>query len=113
MRIDHYSFGEITIDGKVYTSDVVIYPDHVDPSWWRREGHRLSMEDIAGVVDAKPEIFIIGTGYSGMMVVPEETISFIRSKGIDLRMARTKEAVSLFNELSEGKRTVAALHLTC
>jgi len=23
MRIEHYSFGKITIDGKVYTSDVI------------------------------------------------------------------------------------------
>jgi len=32
MKIDSYSFGRIVIDGQVYTSDVIIYPDRVDAS---------------------------------------------------------------------------------
>lgn len=33
MKIDHYSFGKIIINGKTYPSDVIIYPDSVDSSW--------------------------------------------------------------------------------
>ncbi len=37
MRIDHYVFGKMVVDGKTYTSDLIVYPDRVDPSWWRPE----------------------------------------------------------------------------
>jgi hypothetical protein len=113
VKIEHYSFGKITIDGKTYTSDVIIYPDRIDSSWWRKEGHSLHIADLVEVVNAKPEILVVGTGYSGLMVVPEETISYLKSKGIEVHVARTEKAVKLFNDLQKNKRVIAALHLTC
>lgn len=43
MHIENYNFGEIKIDGKTYTSDVIIYKDKVEDSWWRKEGHNFSL----------------------------------------------------------------------
>jgi hypothetical protein len=113
MKIEHYSFGTITIDGKSYTSDVIIYPERVDSSWWRKQGHSLHIVDLKDVIPAGPEILIVGTGYSGAMVVPEETLSYLKSKGIDVHIARTDKAVELFNKFQKNKKTIAALHLTC
>ncbi|MCL4456783.1 MAG: Mth938-like domain-containing protein [Nitrospirae bacterium] len=113
MKIDHYSFGRITIEGRTYTSDVIIYPDHVDSSWWRKEGHYLQAADLTDIVNAKPNILIIGTGYSGVMAVPKETLEFIRSKGIEVRIERTEKAVELYNSIQKDKKVIAALHLTC
>ncbi|GAB4418436.1 MAG: Mth938-like domain-containing protein [Thermodesulfovibrionales bacterium] len=113
MKVNHYSFGRIIIDGKIYTSDVIIYPDRVDPSWWRKEGHHLNAADLTDVINAMPDVIVIGTGYSGMMAVPEETVKFIRSKGIDVHVARTERAIEIFNSLPDDKKPVAALHLTC
>ena len=62
MKVEHYSFGKITIDGQTYTSDVIIYPERVDSSWWRKQGHNLQIEDMAGVIKAEPGVVIIGTG---------------------------------------------------
>ena len=113
MKIEHYSFGRITIDGKTYTSDVIIYPGRVDSSWWRKEGHYLQVVDLTDVINAKPEVLIIGTGYSGVMVVPKETISHLESKGIEVHVARSEKAVEMFNKLQKEKLLIAALHLTC
>ena len=113
MKIEHYSFGTITIDGKSYTSDVIIYPEMVDSSWWRKQGHSLHIVDLKDVIPACPRILIVGTGYSGAMVVPEETLSYLKSKGIDVHIARTDKAVELFNKFQKNKKTIAALHLTC
>ena len=113
MKIEHYSFGTITIDGKSYTSDVIIYPEKVDSSWWRKHGHTLHIVDLKDVIPARPEILIVGTGHSGAMVVPEETLSYLKSKGIDVHIARTDKAVELFNKFQKNKKTIAALHLTC
>jgi hypothetical protein len=113
VRIGHYSFGRITIDGKTYTSDVIIYPESVDSSWWRKEGHFLNIVDLKDVINVKPEILIIGTGHSGAMVVPGETLSYLKSKGIEIHVARTDKAVELFNKFQKEKKIIAALHLTC
>jgi hypothetical protein len=114
MKIDQYAFGKVVIEGKTYTSDVIIYPEKVDPSWWRKEGHRLQPVDLENVIREKPDILIIGTGNVGAMDVPKETLAFLRSQGIDVRVARTEKAVGIFNSSYGGnKKVVAALHLTC
>jgi hypothetical protein len=113
MIIEHYSFGSITIGGKTYTSDVIIYPGKVDSSWWRREGHNLQVVDLINVIEANPQILVIGTGASGVMEVPRETISHLASKGIEVHVERTDKAVELFNKLQKEKIVIAALHLTC
>ncbi len=116
MKIEHYSFGRITIDGHTYSSDVIVYPDRVDASWWRKEGHLLQPDDLVDVIASKPDILIIGTGYSGVMEVPRETINHISYKGIEVHIDRTTKAVELFNRLQKerpGKIIIAALHLTC
>jgi hypothetical protein len=113
MKIEHYSFGKITIDGKTYTSDVIIYPGRVNSSWWRKEGHNLQVVDLTDVINAKPQVLVIGTGSSGVMKVPKETISHLESKGIKVHMALTEKAVELFNKLQKDKIVIAALHLTC
>ena len=113
--IDSYDFGIIVIDGKRYTSDVIIFQDHINDNWWRKEGHRLGIEDIGEIIDAKPDVLIIGTGHSGLMRVPEETRGFIESKGIEMIIEKTKEACERYNNYKKSglKRVVAALHLTC
>jgi len=113
MKITHYSFGKITIDGKTYTSDVIIYPDHVDPSWWRREGHLLQIADLHDIINAKIPVLIIGTGFYGTMRVPQETVEYLKSNRIETYIENTKKAVELYNEIIPKKPVIAALHLTC
>jgi hypothetical protein len=111
--IDSYSFGRITVNGRQFSSDVIIYPDRVDPSWWRREGHKLCMEDLEAVVRAQPEVLVIGQGKPGLMAVGADLIARLNRLGIEVHAATTSKAVTLYNALSPDKKVVAALHLTC
>ena len=113
MHIDDYSFGKIVIHGEVYTSDVIVYSDRVDASWWRKEGHYLQKEDLYDIIKARPEIVIIGTGNWGVMKVPDETLNFLASKGITAYAERTEKAVALFNLEQKNKKVIGAFHLTC
>jgi len=81
--------------------------------WWRREGHRLHVEDLKEVFQERPEVLIVGTGYSGLMRVPNEVSDYVKTIGIELIVQSTKEACKTFNRLVQSKRVVAALHLTC
>ena len=112
--IDDYSFGRIVIDGKAYTSDVIIYLDRVDDTWWRQEGHALQLEDLEDVFAAEPEILVVGQGKPGLMKVSKETREAIARRGIELLVSPTPAACSHYNKLvAKGRNVVAAFHLTC
>ena len=111
--IDGYEFGEITIDGKTYHHDVIIYKDRVDDAWRRIEGHKLSLSDIAQILEKKPEILVIGTGADGVMNVPADVTASIEAKGIRVIAKKTGDACEDYNQMSPSKNVIAALHLTC
>lgn len=112
--IDSYDFGRIVIDGKTYISDLIIFPTRVMTGWWRKEGHRLHINDLNEVVKEKAEVLIVGTGHSGLMRVPTETKEFVESRGLELVVQPTEEACKTYNSLvKSGKRVIAAFHLTC
>lgn len=112
MEIEHYSFGKIVIDGKAYHSDVIIYPSRVRSGWYRTKGHEVAPEDISEILEAKPNLLIIGTGAYGLVKVEEETKELLRKNNIELIAKPTKEACEEYNRIKSGK-VVAGLHLTC
>ena len=111
--IDSYSFGSITINNKVYNSDVIIYPDRVNSSWWRKVGHELCPEDIQEILEQKPEVLIVGTGDPGLMKILPDTKEVLKEKDIELLVYPTRDAVKIYNEICQKRLTIAALHLTC
>lgn len=112
-QIQDYRFGHIVVDGQSYTRDLIIYPDRVQGNWWRKEGHRLSPDDLPQVLQAPPEVLVVGQGSPGLMVVPAETRQRLEQAGITVIVEPTAQAWQTYNRLRQERRTVAALHLTC
>jgi hypothetical protein len=112
-HIENFSFGSISIDGTQYTADVIIYPWAVDDTWWRDQGHVLTVRDITEALEADPEIVVVGTGAYGRVEVRDEVRRELASRGVELIAAETPEAVEEYNHLQAEGRTVAMLHLTC
>jgi hypothetical protein len=112
--IDSYRFGLVVINGKKYTSDVIIFPGMVRSEWWRRKGsHELCLDDIGDVLTENPEVLIVGTGESDLMRVLPETKQSVKAQGIRLILETTTKACLTYNQLCHSQRVVAALHLTC
>jgi hypothetical protein len=119
--IEEYHFGSITIDGKTYNHDVEVRWNGEILKWWRKESHIIDAEDVKRAIDQDPEVIIIGTGESGMAEVTEKAKKEIESKGIELIIDITEEAIKTFNvlleesEKEEGKqkRVIGLFHLTC
>lgn len=111
--IEFYSFGQITINGRRYNRDIIIFPDHIKDSWWRKEGHKLNLEDLKEIFKAKPAVLVIGSGYFGLMKVPQEVKNHITSKNIELIVENTKQACQTYNSLCQTRKVVGAFHLTC
>jgi len=111
--IDSYRFGEISVKGRKYTSDVIILPDGVI-DWWRKQGHNLDPDDLDEVISTRsPEVVVIGIGEQSMMVVPESTRHWLESKGINVVIADTGKACETYNQICDSRNVIAALHLTC
>ncbi len=112
--IEEYEFGRIVIQGKLYTSDVIVHKNGVEEGWWRKEGHKVCMDDIKRILNLKPEIVVFGTGAYGRVKVEDDVIEYLKKKGIDVYVLKTAEAVKLFESmLKQGKNVVLAAHLTC
>ncbi|MGE0085210.1 MAG: Mth938-like domain-containing protein [Desulfococcaceae bacterium] len=112
--IEDYSFGKIVADGEKYHKDICIVRGKVIPDWRRKKGHSVCPEDIRDILDAEPEILIIGTGYFGMMSTDAVCRELLARKGIVLREEKSGSAVKTFNRLvTEGKNVAAGFHLTC
>lgn len=114
MMIDSYKYGHIVVSGTAYASDIIIYHDRVDPLWARHEEHRLIPADLTDVLNAQPDVLIIGTGYAGVLSVPKEIAAHIAAQGIEVLIDKTSKAVELFNSLQRTKKyAIAALHISC
>jgi hypothetical protein len=111
-RIEGYRFGRLVVDGQEETRDLIILPDRVVRNWWRRNGHSLVREDLAAVLDYLPERLIVGTGASGQMRPDPETLRDLRSRGVEVEVLRTDDAVARYAALDPAA-TAAAFHLTC
>ena len=114
MRISHYQFGRMVVDERTYSTDLIIQGLKVMPEWWRSQGHRLDMGDLAWVQFSGVTDLIVGTGYYGRMVVSSSVVRYCREHDINLKTLRTSHAVEIFNILATEKpNVVGAFHLTC
>ncbi len=112
MIIESYLFGKMKVDGNIFDSDLIIFPEKVKSSWWRAQGHYLQVRDLDEILDYKPEILVIGTGYSGLMDVADEVKKELEAAGIKYYIEKSGKAVEIFNKI-DSKKKVGAFHLTC
>ncbi len=119
LKINSYRFGEIKIGEKIYTNDVIIFPDHVEGNWWRKEGHSLALEDLDTVLHpraSKPDILLVGTGAYGALKIQTALIEHLEELGIEMVSGPTKEICQKHKSLANSAKNltvVTALHLTC
>ncbi|MCD4719709.1 MAG: MTH938/NDUFAF3 family protein [Desulfobacula sp.] len=114
-NIDAYQFGRMIINGKPFTTDLIILSSGiVIDNWIRKTGHFLEYNDIKALISAEPEDIIIGTGASGRMQVDENLLSLFDRLTINVDIDSNKRAVELYNQKIKINRKVGAcFHLTC
>jgi hypothetical protein len=114
MEISGYSFGSVTVDGRLYRADFIILPGRILPNWRRRNGHLLTPEDLPGALTAESEILVVGTGAYGRMKLSDSLRSFLAEGDTALEALATGAAFERFALLTAaGRRAAGAFHLTC
>ena len=104
----------LRVDKKRYCKDLKILGREVYDHWWRKEGHRVDVEDLRDILEGKPDVIVIGTGYAGLMEVSDRLRTVLADRNIELFEEVTPDAVEVFNRIqSRAKRIAGAFHLTC
>jgi hypothetical protein len=112
--IEHFSFGSMIVDGVTYTNDIKIIKGKVISTWWRKSGHQVNIDDIQDIIDAKPNILVLGKGKPGLMKSTPSLREFLKKNEIELIEEKTSKAINTFNRLfKQGTNVCAGFHLSC
>jgi hypothetical protein len=113
--IERCTFGTMTINGRLYMTDLMIFPDgRVVEDWRRASGHRLTTEDFAPLIEAHPQLIVAGMGMNGRVQAEPDVKEMLARQGIELVTEPTESAVRTFNAAWQEKKKVAGcFHLTC
>jgi len=112
--ITDFSFGKIVVNDRTYTDDIKIVRGQVISDWWRKRGHRVDVEDIADILEASPEIVVIGKGSPGLMRTSAPLRERLATHNIGLIEKKTSQAIQVFNTLfQEGEKVAAGFHVGC
>src|SRR6516165_1646580 len=117
MRARLVKFGEIEVEGKRYTHDVVIDGGKVRK---RKKGPSKQFHETSGPtpLSVGEEIpwggkrLIIGTGAHGALPVMDEVLTEAKRRGIEVTSGPTSEICELLEEVKKGQ-AYAILHCTC
>jgi hypothetical protein len=111
-KIEDIAFARLVSAGKVYRSACIVSEKGVNGKWWRKNGMTFSPEDFDSVIESKPEIVILGTGFMNKASVLPETVQRFAATGIELEAVDSATAAARYNELlAKGRRVIGAFHL--
>jgi glucokinase len=117
IEVDHKS-GALTINNKIYKSDICIRADGKlkkrDRELARKllgTPHKLGVEELRKLCKKKPEILIIASGQRACLQLTEAGKDFLQREGIPYEIRPTARAISLYNRTA--KKKVILLHVAC
>ncbi len=116
VKIDHFDFGSIRVNGVTYRHDVVV--DHgtvrerkKGPSKHLREEHGHTPLSAEERIPWECERLVIGTGAYGALPVTDEVVAEARRRRVELVVLPTAEAIPVL--CADAGHANAILHVTC
>src|SRR5437870_9691268 len=117
MKARLVKFGEIDVEGKRYTHDVVseggkVRKSKKGPSKEFREKFGLTPLSAGEEIPWGGKRLIVGTSAHGALPVMDEVLAEAKRRGIEVIAAPTVEVCQLLEEVKKGQ-AYAILHCTC
>lgn len=120
LKIENTEFGEVTLNGEKYDSDIVAFSNKVieRKKWITKEKHGTShkftrdeMEEyIEEVDDEAVDKVVVGTGQYGKLGLLPETREYLEQKDISYKEKNTPDLVG--RDIDESE-TIVIIHVTC
>jgi hypothetical protein len=114
VLINSTEFGSITIDGKIYYTDVIVSWDGEIKEARTFARHFFDSNEFEQLMRKNPEVIVIGTGDSGYLKVSDEARKLCKQRNVEIIDIVSKKAIEKVNEnLKRGKRVIGFIHITC
>ena len=117
-RIDQTQFGSVTIDGEVFTHDVIIrLGGRVEKRKKKLSkavygtSHTISLAEAKHIHQKGAARLLIGAGQHGRVGLSEEAASYLQRHRCQVELLPTPELIPVWNQ-AEGA-IIATLHVTC
>jgi hypothetical protein len=117
-RVLSHIWGKLDIDGLGKHGDAKLWPGGGREWDWTETGthHQPGIQpaDLEELLTREPDVVVLSRGRELMLEASPETLTLLRTHGIDVIFEETSVAISKYNDLVAGNRRVAALiHSTC
>jgi hypothetical protein len=102
--------------------DVMLFPGGAEPWDWTKDGtsHKggVTMKAVQNLLNlgsfTDKCVIVLTRGIDGVLQVPDKLINTLEASGITVYVARTQEAVEIYNNLvNTGLDVFALIHSTC
>ncbi|RMF61536.1 MAG: hypothetical protein D6748_01405 [Calditrichaeota bacterium] len=117
-KIKKISWGHIEVEG--YPGgfkDAKLFPGGAREWDWNETGTRhspgIQPDDIKELLEHGAQCVVLSRGMLKQLKVPSETIEYLKNRGVEVHILPTKQAVELYNQLSEEKPVGGLFHSTC
>jgi hypothetical protein len=117
-RIDRTQFGSVTIDGKVFTHDVLI---RLGGKVEKRKkklskavygtSHTISLAEAEHVYQKGAARLLIGAGQHGTVELSEEAAAYLERHRCQVELLPTPEMIPVWNQAKGA--VIGLLHVTC
>lgn len=117
-RITHLAWGRVEVEGApVRYKDAKLFPGGSRKWDWTETGTShvpgVQPADLEELLDHGARIVVLSRGQLRALQVPDETLHWLRERGIEAHVHETKKAVEHYNELSDHHPVGALIHSTC
>ena len=117
-RIDRTRFGSVTIDGEVFTHDVIIrLGGRVEKRKKKLSkavygtSHIISLAEAEHLYQEGVERLLIGAGQDGRVALSEEEATYFGRNRCQVELLATPEVIPVWNQ-AEGA-VIGLVHVTC
>lgn len=117
-RIEHLEWGRMRIAGVGIGKDFKLWPGGGREWNWRETGTRhvpgIQPSDVEELLDRGIRTLVLSRGMLLRLETAPETLALLEREGIEVRVAETREAASIYNQLAASGVAVGGLfHSTC
>lgn len=106
-QIHAFQPGMIRVNEKTLRKSIIITPQQLIEDWPPQTIQELSFQSLAPIIPLHPDILLIGTGTT-LVLLPIELYGELINQGIGVEIMDTSAACRTYNALSADNRNVAA-----
>jgi hypothetical protein len=116
--IQETEWGEICVSGLGKFRDVKLYPGGGREWDWSETNTQhdpgIQIADVDELLSNGADNIVLSRGMLGRLKISQDTTEYLRAKGINVYIAKTNEAVAMYNKLVKEEKAVGGLfHSTC